>query len=467
MDINHLINSAGSDKPTRAALIGVGQFGRTLLMQSRRIPLLDLSVLCDIDLERTRKVCLSAGIDAADIVAVDSLAAGKSALEAGKTVITDNAEIAIKLPIDVLVEATGNGAVGAVNVALAIDEGRHITLVNKETDSVVGPLLGHRARQAGLVLSQVDGDQPSLLLGLVSRARALGFDIACAGKASEHDFVWNPETGMVRGEGGLDIAVPAPAEIWDGGGRPIPEMIAWRSAVLAKIPQRTPPDYCEMCLVSNASGFVPDRPRMHAAVARMVELPDIYRAAEYGGVFGRDGHIDIFNCLRREDEISAAGGVFAVLTAPDNETGELFRAKGIPVSRDARHVLVYNPTHLLGAEAPLSMLVPHRLGLSTGSKTTAPVSDVTMRAARDFKAGETLTQFGTHHRIDGIEPELSPNAVLADDAPIPYFMAVDQVLARDVAAGAALTVGDIVKPEGSALWAMRAEQDGLKDTIGR
>ncbi|MCF3932356.1 flagellar biosynthesis protein FlgA [Acuticoccus sp. M5D2P5] len=460
-----LIGRKGADIPTRAALIGVGQFGRTLLMQSRRIPLLDLRVLCDIDLDRTEAVCVSAGFDAADVARVTSVAEGERALDAGKIVITDDAEIAIKLPIDVLVEATGNGAVGAANVALAIEEGRHIALVNKETDSVVGPLLAHQARAAGLVLSQVDGDQPSLLLGLISRARALGFEIACAGKASEHDFVWNPETGMVRGEGGLDISAPAPAEIWDGGGRPFPELIAWRSSVLAAIPQRTPPDYCEMCLVSNASGLTPDRPQMHAAVARMTELPDIFRGGEHGGVFAKDGHLDIFNCLRREDEISAAGGVFAILTAPDLETGELFRAKGIPVSRDARHVLVYNPTHLLGAEAPLSILVPHRLGLSTGAQRVAPVSDLTMRATRDMKAGERLTQSGSHHKVDGIAPELSPNMVLTEDAAVPYFMAVDLTLARDVKAGDAVTVGDVVKPEASSLWAMRAEQDAMKDAL--
>ena len=44
----------------------------------------------------------------------------------------------------------------------------------------------------GLLL--VNGDQPRNLLDLYSWGKILGLEIVAAGKASEYDFVWNPDT---------------------------------------------------------------------------------------------------------------------------------------------------------------------------------------------------------------------------------------------------------------------------------
>lgn len=460
MDIETLLARGGGTAPTRAALIGVGQFGRTLVMQSRRMPLLDVRVLCDLDVERVRAACRSAGYGDDQITVAADRRAGEAALAAGHIVVTDDPELAIGLPVDVVIEATGNAEAGTRTCLAAIEAGRHVVLVSKETDSVVGPALTRRATRAGLVMSQVDGDQPGLLLALLSRARTLGLRVAGAGKASEHDFVWSPATGRVQAAG-LPHAAPFDPALWTGDD--MAALLAARAEALAAIPQRTPPDFCEMCLVANASGLMPDRPELHAAIARPLELPEAFRGAEHGGVFAADGCLDIFNCLRRDDEISAAGGVFAVLECPDEETGALFRDKGIPVSRDARHVLVYNPTHLLGVEAGMSALVPHRLGLSTGAQAQRPVADVTMIATRDFAAGEVLVDAGHHHRIDGIDPRLTPAEPLGDDAAVPYFLAVGRPLTRAVAAGTAVRCGDVDLPADGTLMALRREQDAVTD----
>lgn len=456
MDITTLLARA-DPAPTRCTLIGVGQFGRTLLMQSRRIPLLDLRILCDRDVGRLDAIVRSAGLTEDRFRFTSDRRSALNALEHGKVVLTDDPDLAIGLPSDVVVEATGNAEAGAANATRAIARGRHVCLVTKETDCLVGPLLSRRARSAGVVLSQVDGDQPSLLLALLSWAGALGLDVAGAGKASEHDFVWCAETGQVRAAG-LPMTAPFDAALWGTGSDDPAALVAARAKALSAIPQRTPPDFCELCLVSNASGLLPDRPDLHAAIARPLELADLFRGTSHGGLFSGDRRLDIFNCLRREDEISAAGGVYAVIAAPDPETGALFRDKGIPVSRDGRHVLIYNPTHLLGVEAPMSVLVPHRLGLSTGAQAVRPVSDVTMRASRDLRAGETLTDLGHHHRVDGIAPLLTPHAPLGGPAPVPYFLALGARVARDVASGAILACDDVVLP-GGLLAELRREQD--------
>ncbi len=64
-------------------------------------------------------------------------------------------------------------------------------MVSKEADSVVGPYLSQRANKAGVVATPVDGDQPSLLIGLLCWARLLGLNVVAAGKSSEYDFVYD------------------------------------------------------------------------------------------------------------------------------------------------------------------------------------------------------------------------------------------------------------------------------------
>lgn len=444
--------------PTRAALIGVGEFGRCLIAQSLAISGLDLVALCDLDIDRVIDNCRKAGLSEGDLAICSSLPDAIAKRDLGKLVVTDDPEIAIGVECDVVVEATGNAEVGAANTLSAIEHGRNIVLVTKETDSIVGPLLSHRARSAGLVLSQVDGDQPSLLLALISWVRTLGFQLSCAGKASEHDFVYDPLVGTVHVEG-EGTAVPVDPVVWADPSAGFLELVNRRAETLSMLPQRTPPDFCEMCIVANGSGLKPDSPNMHAPVARSVELPDIFRSSVRGGLLAGDNRIDIFNCFRRPDEISSAGGVFAVLKVPDEETGKLFQAKGIPMSKDAREVLVYNPTHLLGAEAPVSILVAHRLGLASGSSVVRPVCDVAMRATSDIAAGTELAGASHHHRIADIDPVLIDYHPLSGSAPVPYFLGMDCKLARPVAAGQPITLDHLEAPEESLIWTLRREQD--------
>jgi hypothetical protein len=53
----------------------------------------------------------------------------------------------------------------------------------------------------GLTSPPVDGDQPSLLIDLVTWGETLGFDILAAGKSSEYDFVFDRTSGRVTSNG--------------------------------------------------------------------------------------------------------------------------------------------------------------------------------------------------------------------------------------------------------------------------
>jgi predicted homoserine dehydrogenase-like protein len=113
-------------------------------------------------------------------------------------VVVPDGGLLAELPLDVVVEATGDPEVGAANAVAAIDAGKHLVMVTKEADSVIGPLLARRAAAAGRIVTPVDGDQPSLTIGLKSWAELLGLKVVAAGKASEYDFVWDPRAQPSR-----------------------------------------------------------------------------------------------------------------------------------------------------------------------------------------------------------------------------------------------------------------------------
>lgn len=451
--------AANAERVVRAGLIGVGQFGASLIARARAIPNLSLPALCDRDLERARRACLAAGFAEGELLVCASLAEAEAAIAAGRIALVADAALLVDLPLEVVVEATGDPEAAAANAEAALGKGKHLVMASKEADSVIGPLLARRARQAGLVATPVEGDQPSLLIGLLSWARLLGLDVVCAGKSSEYDFVFDPDTETVTWQDQC-IAAPGFGGLWNLPERGLAETLKRRAEMLSEIPQRTVPDLCEMAVVGNATGLVPDVPEFHLPVMRALEVPEVFRPRTDGGLLGRSGVVDVFNCLRRPDEQSFAGGVFVVVRCTERETWEVLRGKGIPVSRTGGHALVYSPSHLLGVEAPVSILSAALLGQPTGGTAPRPVVDLVARTSRTWRAGETLAITNAHHHeVAGLEPLLIGAGPPAPGHPLPYYMATGCKLRSDVAAGRVVTAGMVEPPAGSALWRLRAEQD--------
>jgi len=140
---------------------------------------------------------LDAGGAPGDVTICDSRLEALEALDRGQTALVPDAALIMDLPLDVVVEATGDPQVAAANATAAIDAGKHVAMVSKEADCVVGPALYEKARRAGLVHTPVDGDQPSLLVRLIAWARGLGLEVIAAGKSSEYDFVFDPAAETV------------------------------------------------------------------------------------------------------------------------------------------------------------------------------------------------------------------------------------------------------------------------------
>jgi len=150
-----------------------------------------------------------------------------------------------------------------------------------------------------------------------------------------------------------------------------------------------------------------------------------------------------------------------VVEASDPGTGRLLASKGIPDSGDGRYLLMHNPVHLLGVEAPISVLSAVRDRRSTGGDDVCQRYDLVARAVRDLAVGETL-DMGARHTVPGVEPLLMPARPLGAEVPVPYYLAAGARVGRPVPRGALLSLADIIVDESSALMRLRREQDALR-----
>ena len=445
----------------KVGLIGAGGFGNSFLFQAQAISQIDVVAVCDRDVSVARQACLQAGITKDQLMVCSTTAEAQAAIERGVIAVMEDPLLMMDTSIAVVVEATGMPEPGAAHTKTALEHGKHVVMVNKEADVTVGPILTHLAAKQGVVYTPADGDQPSLLLGLISWAETLGFEIVCAGKSSERDFVYDVAAGTVsNGQEWVEVVEEGMWKLWDillpGE---VQRLIEQRRQVLSAIPQVALADLAEMAIVINSTEFGYDAARFRAPIARITELPEVLRSRESGGILESQGVIDIVNCLRRTGEVSMAGGVFVVVKCHDRSTWELLAEKGHVVSRDRSHALIYHPWHLLGVEIVTSILSAAVLGHSTGGRKVKPRVDLGIRASVPLQGGRQLVMDGPRHTISGIESELIPAGVHQPDNPIPYYLAANNVLKTDVPAGTLLTY-EMVEPNlDSELWQLRQLQD--------
>ena len=456
--MNHLDYFSAAKQPVETCVVGSGGFGRSFIAQGQRVPLMNVRAAVDIDAAVAARSFVAVGIPEGQVATCRTAEEAKAAWADEKYIAAADLGVVLGLPIDVVVEATGNPEAGARHGRMAIEAGRHLVLVSKEVDSVIGPYLTALARRQGKVVTPVDGDQPSLLIALITWAETLGFDIVAAGKSSEYDFVFDARTGVLTCNG-KPYALPALAGHLALGDQDAGEVVSARSAVCASLPQRAVPDLCELLVVANSTGFVPDRADLHAPIARIPEVPSVFGLCEEEGLLNREGVLDVFHCLRRPDEASFAGGVFVVVRCDDAETWKLLEEKGHLVSRDGKRAMIFNPRHLLGLEAATSVLEAAVLGRSCGSQSPRPHLDLVARATHRLTAGTPLAMGGHHHSIDGTTAELHPAQPLAAGAAVPFYLAANRRLVRDVEAGALITLADIEIDAASELLALRRQQD--------
>ena len=434
MIYHHLFDQAKEKRTVRAGLIGSGHYGTAVITQARYIPPLEIPVIADVDPQAARLAYHRAGITDDEIVLCNSRAAAMSAMEAGKFVITEDPMLLMDIPIDVVVESTGVPEAGALHAYAAIQHGKHVAMINKETDAVIGSNSQALGGQGGVVYTPVDGDQHGLLIGLVLWARSLGLEVLSGGKARNNECIYDPEAKTVSC-GGSMVSVNE-SEAWALDRIPDGEAsryISARREILASVPKTSNSDLGEMTVAANATGLMPDVPELHLPIVRISEIPEVLCPVEEGGILETKRAIDIVTCLRGADDAGLGGGVFIVVSCENDYSRTILTTKGLIPNRRGSTAVIYRPYHLCGVETPISILSAALLNVPTGAATVKPDVDLVAKSNCELKIGTIL---GGGHSND-IDAAILPASPIATGKPLPLYLLTGNGLSRDVGADTA------------------------------
>ena len=413
MNLSYLLKARhAADKPVRVALIGAGKFGSMFLSQVPHTPGLEVPVIVDLDPERARAACRTVGWDQAKIAATQFSADGAKATAAD---------------IEVIVEATGNPAVGIRHARAAIAGGKHIVMVNVEADVLAGPLLADEARKAGVVYSLAYGDQPALTAEMVDWARATGFRVVAAGKGTKYLPAYHDVT---------------PAGVWSHYGLSADEaQSAGMNPQMFNSFLDGTKSAIEMAAVANATGLEVPSGGLLFPPCGVDDLPHIMRPRDCGGVLERSGVVEVVSSLERDGRPvfrDLRWGVYVVLEAPNDYAADCFRQYGLRTDASGRYAAMYKPYHLIGLELNISILSAALRGEPTGQPHGFR-GDVASVAKRDLRAGEMLDGEGGYT----VWGKLMPAAASLAATALPIGLAHRVKLKNDVAHGAVVRWSDV------------------------
>ncbi len=366
---------AAQNKPIRIGQIGAGKFGTMFLAQCRVTTGMHLVGLADLMPARARERLTGVQWPAEQ---VDAKSLGE-ALKTGRTHITDNAMSLIECPeIEVIIEVTGEPAVGIRHALAAIEHGKHVVMVNVEADALAGPLLAKRAREKGVVYSMAWGDQPALICEHVDWARACGFEVVAAGKGTRYNTHYhqsNPDT------------------VWDILDKYL--KIKDRSHINPKMFNSFidgTKSGIEMTAVCNATGLVPQSNGLAFPPSSRFELSDVCKPKSEGGTLEKTGVTEVVSSVTRDEKDiphHLAMGTYVVITSPSTYAHQCFGEYNMLQDKSGRYAALYRPTHMIGLELGLSVASAALRKEPTGTSRYFN-SDVVATAKRDLKKGEIL-----------------------------------------------------------------------------
>jgi predicted homoserine dehydrogenase-like protein len=447
--------------PVKVGILGAGNYGTAIVTQSVAIPYYEVTFIGDVNLEAARTACRLAGWGGDRAVIAETADDVRGARARGQVVLCADPELLHAADVDVVVEASGQAEAGARAALNAFAMGRHVVMVNKETDSVIGPLLTRRAQDAGIVYTQADGDQPALLIALWDWARLLGLEVITAGKSHDAELVLDRAAHLVRvGDRTVPLR-PESAEAAEAAQTGMGKRIARRRTCFGDLIAAANYDRIEMVCVANGTGLTPLTGPHAEPILRTTEIPDALCLTADGGVVGEPGGLETVCSLREPGIPTMGGGVFVVVHCGNDYSREILVTKGLIPNRAGTAAMIYRPYHLCGVETPISILAAARLGIPTGARETRPRWDAVAVARRPLPAGTVIDD--NLERTDQLTSRYESAAATRRAGLLPLAMTAGLRLTRDVAAGADVTRDAVAVPHGSLLWRLRAEQDGATE----
>jgi predicted homoserine dehydrogenase-like protein len=405
--------------PIRIGMVGAGYMGQGMAAVIERSMVgMRVVAIANRTRETAERAFADAGVDrysaVTDQEALDRL------LDREERAVTTDPLLLCRAPgIEAIIECTGEVEHGARVATEAIANRKHLLLVNAELDATVGPILKVLADQAGVVVTNADGDEPSVAMNMFRFVQTIGYRPVLAGNVKGFlDHHRNPDTqkGFADAHGQRPFMVTSFA---DG------TKLSLEATVLA-----------------NATGFKVRRRGMEGPklghVRDLLETYDPKELLDQGVV---------------EYVLGAEPGSGAFVVGY-NDDPMLMPYMSYFKLGDGPLYMFYRPFHLTHLEAPLSVARAVLFGDATIAPAGGPVCEVTTMAKRDLEAGEELDGIGGYNcygLIDNLEDARRGDV-------LPIGLAAGARLTRAVGADQPISNADVELPQGRLVDKLRAQQ---------
>jgi predicted homoserine dehydrogenase-like protein len=412
-------------RPIHIGLIGAGFMGRGVALQLGT-PLVGMRLVAISNRHVAAAQQAWAAAGAPDIVVASKQVDVDKAIAQGKPVVTADADLLCHATgIDVLIEATADVEFAAHVVLEAITARKHIVLMNATVDATLGPILKVRADEAGVVISNADGDEPGIAVNLLRYVQAIGFRPVMAGNL----------------KGFLDRYRTSETQ------REFAEKTGQRAKMCAAYADGTKLNL-EACLVANATGFKVGRRGMYGP--RCEHVNDIVEQMA-------QNKIDSQQLLQQplvDYVLGAQPGAGVFVVGYNDDPAKRKYMDYLKMGSGPLYVF-YSPYVFPHLESPFTAARVVLEGEATIAPRGAPVCNVITLAKRDLKAGEILDGLGgfaTYGLIENAE-------IVRTDKLLPIGLSEGCRVLRDIRRDGAISYSDIELPTGRLCDRLRAEQD--------
>jgi predicted homoserine dehydrogenase-like protein len=437
-----LSERAAQGKPLRVGLIGAGKFGSMYLAQVPRTPGVHLVGIADLSPDVARINLERVGWKSEQYGA----AALDEAIKKGTTHVTDNWEAIVAHPaIEIIAECTGNPIAAVDHCLAAFKHRKHIINVTVEADAFCGPLLAHKAREAGVIYSLAYGDQPALACELVDWARTCGFPIVAAGRGhkwlpqfreSTPDTVWN-FWGVTAEQAKIGGMNPKMFNAFLDGSKPAIESTA----------------------IANCTGLEAPEDGLTFPPASIDDIPTVMRPKSEGGRLEKKGVVEVISSLKPDGTpvpYDIRKGVWVCIEAATEYIRRCFKEYQVVTDPDGRYMCSYTRWHLIGLELGVSVASVGLRREPTGVATCFN-ADVIATAKRDLKPGELLDGEGGYT----VFGKLFPARKSLTRGSLPLGLAHNLKLVRPVVKDQSLTWADVAADESLPAYQLRREMEAL------
>ena len=370
----------------KVGLVGAGQMGQGIVAQVSKMYGVDL--VCVIDKNKKQQ---------------DNAANRYKKLKDNELLCSDSIAALDSVELDIVIEATGTPAAGAVVAKNVLNRGINLILLNVETEATIGLALRKEAEKNGAIVTVADGDEPVAALDLYNFATELSFEVVSIGKGKNNPFNTFATPSSLTKEASLKKMNPKMLTSFVDGTKTMVEMTA----------------------LANFLDFNIDVDGMHGIEATYDNINQHYIPKKDGGLLNNSQVVDF--------AFGIAPGVFAVIYSEDDYVN--YEMEYLKMGKGPYWTLA-RPYHLTSLEIPRTI---RHIVLEKYSKLSAQNwnVEVVAYAKQDIEPGTNLESIGGNY-IYGKAQKLSSSKGL-----LPIGIAEDNIATKAISKGNPIAVEDV------------------------